>query len=804
MLNKEGAEAPTIQMHSKDRELIINQFNASAKIWEILPTQFDCENITDNCLSCSDGQTNVTLCSECDLVMVLLESGEAQGFTPYQILTELLDKDPMIWLINEGWITTNSVEEQLFTQQIGKVSFFPKPVKNTYPSKEITVRETYEFIRGETLKDVTVELRKIKKVDEKKYKFEKERRLPYVTFGGTFKSRADNQLKVKSWLMCFDIDNIDDLVKTRNALLDDPNLGIVLIFVSSSFEGLKVVIRSPEEDNYSEVYQDVMDYLKSQHDISADSTQDISRACFLCYDPDAYFNEDAPPTRLPNTRKKILLEPLSRPEPNRAGIYKLSSDTSDIEKVEVYISALEEQAVDITVIYNEWIKLGFSFTILGEAGRSLFHRLSKMHPEYDYDEADKKFSNLLRTASGRVSLATFFYYCHNMGVRPANLMPSNYMVPPFQSSDPGTSQSYSNANVSINGKLISKNYNADNTVAENDWEEVLRSHQIKPTDEIPKPPIAWKNGEATCGTLGNFSMFIGKAKSRKSFFVCMVIAGVLNPDDSKNPISGALPKEKSKVLYFDTEQGKYHVQCALKRICTMIGREVSSDELMVYALRPLAPQERMAAIEHAISTTQGVGLVVIDGVADLQTDINSPEQAVMVATKLLKWTEIYGIHLIVILHANKGDQNARGHLGTELVNKAETTLSVTKDTVNPEISIVEPEYCRNKEPEPFAFEINEDGLPVESREYALRSGNSVKAENLADDAINQILNKVFANNDKVSYTSLWQSVKLAYHNLYTGNLPDNQAKIVVEKAKYCGIISQERLRGPYSLVINRG
>ena len=32
-----------------------------------------------------------------------------------------------------------------------------------------------------------------------------------------------------------------------------------------------------------------------------------------------------------------------------------------------------------------------------------------------------------------------------------------------------------------------------------------------------------------------------------------------------------------------------------------------------------------------------------------------------------------------ILHQNKGDENARGHIGTELNNKAETVLLVEKD-----------------------------------------------------------------------------------------------------------------------------
>lgn len=174
MENKEGAEAPTIQMHPQDRELFINQFNASGKIWEILPKQFDCANITGNCLSCKDGETNITLCSECDFVMFILESGEPQQFTPFEILIEIVDGDPITWLINEGWFTTVSTRAQLHTQQVGKVSYFSNPISNINPDKEILVGEVYEYIRGEILKDVTAELREIKKLDEKNTKSKKE------------------------------------------------------------------------------------------------------------------------------------------------------------------------------------------------------------------------------------------------------------------------------------------------------------------------------------------------------------------------------------------------------------------------------------------------------------------------------------------------------------------------------------------------------------------------------------------------------------------------------------------------------
>src|SRR5690606_21990059 len=86
-----------------------------------------------------------------------------------------------------------------------------------------------------------------------------------------------------------------------------------------------------------------------------------------------------------------------------------------------------------------------------------------------------------------------------------------------------------------------------------------------------------------------------------------------------------------------------------------------------------------------------------------------------------KWTEERNIYALTVLHQNKSDTNARGHIGTELINKAQTVLSITKAESDNEISIVEPQQCRDREPEVFAFEINEYGIPVIAEDFEVRT-----------------------------------------------------------------------------------
>lgn len=333
---------------------------------------------------------------------------------------------------------------------------------------------------------------------------------------------------------------------------------------------------------------------------------------------------------------------------------------------------------------------------------------------------------------------------------------------------------------------------------------LLKELRINPTDELKPPQAAWKqvnDNDIVLGTLGNFSLIIGKAKSRKSFFINIAVSTVLSEDVILNQFKGVLPNEQSTVLYFDTEQGKYHVQLALKRICEQINISEPTN-LQVFGLRSLNPSERLKIIEYAIYNTPNLGFVIIDGIKDLINSINDEAEATMISSKLLKWTEEKNIHIITVLHQNKSDNNARGHIGTELINKAETVLSVTKNEQDKDISVVEAQQCRNREPEPFAFEINENGLPslVENFEARTETNkNKFDVTDLEDFKKYQLLTEVFSKGESFTYSELRIQLQLAYKNQYLKKLGDNRAKELITDCKNNGWLLQEKQKSPYTL-----
>ncbi len=235
------------------------------------------------------------------------------------------------------------------------------------------------------------------------------------------------------------------------------------------------------------------------------------------------------------------------------------------------------------------------------------------------------------------------------------------------------------------------------------WQKSL----VRVTDEFTLPPIILQVDDAIIGTLGNFSASTGKAKAKKTFNVSAIVASALI-NGQVLEYRASLPEGKRKILYFDTEQSPFHCKKVLQRILKLAGLPLDRqpENLIFSHLREIAnPAVRCEIIRKAIYSIEGVGLVIIDGIRDLMLDINNATQATTLIGDLMQWTSEREIHIQTVLHLNKGDDNSRGHIGTELNNKAETVLQITKDPTDEDRSIVSASFIRSKPFEKFAFRI---------------------------------------------------------------------------------------------------
>jgi len=252
-----------------------------------------------------------------------------------------------------------------------------------------------------------------------------------------------------------------------------------------------------------------------------------------------------------------------------------------------------------------------------------------------------------------------------------------------------------------------------------DIESFLNKSFIDLSIVPPKPPIILEisddkgNGHEwqRLFTLGNFSAITGKPKSKKTFSTTMPMAALIQNGIVYNKFRATLPAGKNMIIKFDTEQGRYDAYIASKRIENLIGCEGWTN-FKTYGLREFKPVERCEIIDFAIKKyADSIAFILIDGIADL-VNINDESEALKVGGLLMKWTENYNIHICNIIHQNKADNFATGHLGSYVIKKAEVVMSVEKDEMDKRRSIVNCDMIRGVDSfEPFGFEINDKGLP---------------------------------------------------------------------------------------------
>ena len=294
---------------------------------------------------------------------------------------------------------------------------------------------------------------------------------------------------------------------------------------------------------------------------------------------------------------------------------------------------------------------------------------------------------------------------------------------------------------------------------------------MRAADACEQSPAVLRVDGSVIGTLGNFSASIGKAKSKKTFNVAALTAAALT-NGTVLHYRASFPEEKRGILYIDTEQGRPHCQQVLRRILRLAGlpEERDPDNLVMLTLRKFPPDMRLAIVDHAIGTIPHLGLVIIDGIRDLLYDINSPKEATDIISRFMQWTDDRQIHIHTILHQNKNDENARGHIGTELNNKAETVMQIEVDKEERSISVVEAIHIRDREFEPFAFRINSETLPELVEPYQPRkrgAGRPAKgpfdpARDIPEDVHRAALDDVFAEGSIGSYREYQERLKEGY------------------------------------------
>lgn len=269
----------------------------------------------------------------------------------------------------------------------------------TTKSEALTVEKFHEDVKEGRWQDLILPLRAKKQAG--KDITEDKRQLPMVTGSGTFKTRVTANLEKHSGYLVIDIDKLGKKLQSVKEDLMQDSL-FFSIFTSCSGSGLCGFVRvNPKA--HMESFFFMSEHLYYKYGLNIDTKcSDIVRPRFVSYDPDLYLNKDS------------QLCPI-KPDPNkkkrRPKKYHFASE--DFERI---ISDIKEAQYDLTADYQDWIYCGFAFVDkFGEDGRQYFHEISQFNPDYDYDQADIKYTHLLDTKIGNITIDWFYHIIEKNG-----------------------------------------------------------------------------------------------------------------------------------------------------------------------------------------------------------------------------------------------------------------------------------------------------------------------------------------------------------------------------------------------------
>ena len=192
-------------------------------------------------------------------------------------------------------------------------------------------------------------------------------------------------------------------------------------------------------------------------------------------------------------------------------------------------------------------------------------------------------------------------------------------------------------------------------------------------DEAPTPCLfQYKDGTGLIARK-NLHVIKGREKTGKSAFgmllataaMCMCFLGVS-------------PRETDlRVLWIDTEQDTGTLKRRARKTVEMAQNARKGTQLILYSLKGLLPAERLKIALEAIEQERP-DFVLLDGAADLCADFNDNKESAAVVNALLAATEKIGCAILCVIHTNKRDDEARGHMGSILQQKAAEVYEIKK------------------------------------------------------------------------------------------------------------------------------
>ena len=192
---------------------------------------------------------------------------------------------------------------------------------------------------------------------------------------------------------------------------------------------------------------------------------------------------------------------------------------------------------------------------------------------------------------------------------------------------------------------------------------------------LAKKPIA---------TPGNLVTLISRAKTGKTAVLGAATAAIIaahHDRPSQDTLGFTAPHTQDAVVVIDTEQSPYDAYLCYHRSLKRAGQDTDPDWLYHYSLVGCTPEQIKESILAALASCGPVFTLILDGVADLVNSVNDEAEC----NGLVVWLRALAVRhdcpIICVIHSNESVQSGddgRGHLGKQLIRKAESNLLLKK------------------------------------------------------------------------------------------------------------------------------
>ena len=223
-------------------------------------------------------------------------------------------------------------------------------------------------IKSNNYKETVLDLREAKSNGDKESYERLKKSLQSFTYSSTFKNRRRKEyIEEFQYIVGIDLDHVGDEERINEIctlLKDDKHT--FASFISPTGDGIKIFYRLKKDEKvdkllkdknyddlgkyYAQKFGQVNNYVEKKYNVVGDpQVKDLTRLCFVSYDPNAYLNENAMPLDITNEELETIYKENLLTNPNKEGnrnnsLYKFSQNafSKGYDKEEVFEFCLEK------------------------------------------------------------------------------------------------------------------------------------------------------------------------------------------------------------------------------------------------------------------------------------------------------------------------------------------------------------------------------------------------------------------------------------------------------------------------------